>query len=274
MTTTKIFLSGYRARAVLCALSLALPLAACGPATNSPSATASSSHIPTPADTSSGPPVDLGAGAPPAPTPSAPGMHPAFGPARGVNADLMFAERLDDPNQRFQRLENAVADMRHEMDNILLSALPPSPAPATEGSASLSDVEQLNAAKPKPATASAPTPTKKAATDAPAVKALRTGLHEGGINRLVLDLTGASSFTVDLDNTERLLVLEIPGAAWSAAAKGAFKGMPLLASWSTESLEGGKGARVIIQLSTAVKIAGKSTLKSPDRIVIDLKKAP
>ncbi len=264
MTTTKIFLSRSSACTALCALSLAL--AACGPATNPPAATASPPHIPAPAVAPSGPPVNLGAATPPAPE-----AHPPFGPARGVNADLMFAERLDDPNQRFQRLENAVADMRHEMDNILLSALPPSPAPATEGSASLSDVEQLNAARAKPATAPAP---KKAATDAPAVKALRTGLHEGGINRLVLDLTGASSFTVDLDNTERLLVVEIPGAGWSAAAKGAFKNMPLLASWSTETLESGKGTRVIIQLGAAVKITGKSALKSPDRIVIDLKKAP
>ena len=203
-----------------------------------------------------------------------PGTHPAFGPARGVNADLMFAERLDDPDQRFQRLENAVADMRHEMDNILLAALPPSSqpsAPATEPPAStsapISDVEQLNAAKPKAAPA-------KSAPGTPAVKAIRTGLHEGGINRLVLDLTGASSFKVDLDNTEHLLVLEIPGAAWSAAAKGAFKSMPLLTSWSTETLESGKGTRVIIQLNAAVKITGKSALKSPDRIVIDLKKIP
>lgn len=273
MTTTKTLFSRSGACTALCALSLALPLAACGPAANPPSATASPSHIPAPADNSSGPPVNLGAGAPPTATTPAPGALPAFGPARGVNADLMFAERLDDPDQRFQRLENAVADMRHEMDNILLSALPPAPVTESAISASvpISDVEQLNAAKQKPA--AAPTP-KKAVTDAPAVKAVRTGLHEGGINRLVLDLTGASSFSVDLDNTERLLVVEIPGAGWSAAKKGIFKNMPLLASWSTETLESGKGTRLVIQLSGAVKITGKSALKSPDRIVIDLKKSP
>src|SRR5690606_26467053 len=43
---------------------------------------------------------------------------PALSPARGVNADQLFAERLKDEKARFDRLERAVADMRREFDSV------------------------------------------------------------------------------------------------------------------------------------------------------------
>jgi hypothetical protein len=43
---------------------------------------------------------------------------PALAPARGVNADTMFAEKIKDEAARFKRLENAVADMRREFEAI------------------------------------------------------------------------------------------------------------------------------------------------------------
>jgi hypothetical protein len=217
----------------------------------------------------SGPPLELGGGASPAAA-----SHPDFGPARGINADLLFAENITDPALRFQRLETVVADMRREMDAIIAASLPPAPAePVLAPTATLSDVDQMDAGAPGVPPASTP---DISATQAamPEIKAIRTGEHPGNVNRIVLDLTAASSYTADLDNEEHLLVLEIPGANWAATSKGTFKKMPLLTSWSTEPLDNNQGTRLVIQLASSVEIASKSVMKNPDRIVLDLKKTP
>lgn len=37
-------------------------------------------------------------------------------PARGINAELLFAEKISDTDDRFRRLENAVTDLRRELN--------------------------------------------------------------------------------------------------------------------------------------------------------------
>lgn len=144
------------------------------------------------------------------------------------------------------------------------------------------------AATPVPDPVSAPTqtaPTQTAAaaaaatTTAPvsgtAVTALRLGEHADK-TRMVFDISGAVTFRTDLDNGEKLLVIEIEGAGWSAAATKTMTS-PLIQSYSTQALDGGKGTRIIMVLKRDSSIISQSVLK-PDganpnyRLMIDLKK--
>ncbi len=43
---------------------------------------------------------------------------PALQPARGINADMLFAEKIKDGDTRFDRLETAVTDLRREFDAV------------------------------------------------------------------------------------------------------------------------------------------------------------
>jgi len=123
------------------------------------------------------------------------------------------------------------------------------------------------AAPPPPAQASTP-----AAANGTAVQAVRLGAHPGKV-RIVLDVNGKTSYTADLDNGEKILVVELPEAAWNASAQQAFNGNPVLASYTTESM-GGTGTRLIFVLKTGTSIAYKSAMNTPDgagsKIIIDL----
>lgn len=46
---------------------------------------------------------------------------PALQPARGMNVENLFAENITDTNQRFQRVENAVTELRKELDSVMPS---------------------------------------------------------------------------------------------------------------------------------------------------------
>lgn len=130
-----------------------------------------------------------------------------------------------------------------------------------------------------PQTAPQPVATAQAPPPAPvtpgttAVTALRTGEH-GDKTRLVLDVTGPANYRHDLDNSENLMVIELPGTKWNAAQSMAVKS-PIVQSYSVQSTDDG-GSRVILQLKKAANVAYEGVIK-PDagnnhyRIVIDLK---
>lgn len=124
------------------------------------------------------------------------------------------------------------------------------------------------AAPPPPAQAS------PAAANGTAVQAVRLGEHPGKV-RIVLDVNGKTSYTADLDNGEKILVVELPEAAWNAGTQQAFSGNPVLASYTTESM-GSAGTRLIFVLKTGTSIAYKSAMNTPDgngsKIIIDLTK--
>lgn len=106
------------------------------------------------------------------------------------------------------------------------AAPPPEPEPE--------DVAQGPPETPKP---------EPPASTGPAVTGIRTGLQPKGITRIVLDLSGPTPHHSDLDNEEKLLLVETPEAGWSAALNGTFADAPLLVSWTTEPLPDGKGTR-------------------------------
>lgn len=349
--------------AVLCALFLAFFLTSCGPAEPGRSASAPSNN----------PNATTGATIAPISVPAPPGaenrpLEPGQSgaqylpnglpvlPARGINAEMLFAEQITDTDDRFRRLENAVTDLRREVNaampaivrlsaveqdmqellgqlqtlveggpaddfsldsapvpGVTADALPPRPFPATPEEGSPSPVrpepvesvpamagldaadsaaepgsssalpampQQVEEAPPDPAPAEiaqGPPGTPKPEPPAhagPVVTAVRTGLQPKGVTRIVLDLSGPTPHHSDLDNEEKLLLVEMPEAGWSTAPNGTFADSPLLMSWTTEALAGGKGIRLVLQLRSGVKIVSDSSLTGPARIVLDLKESP
>ncbi len=119
-----------------------------------------------------------------------------------------------------------------------------------------------------------PLPAGKAVSEGPSVQAIRFGEHSG-TTRIVMEVTGKPSYRKDLDNDEKLLVIELPGTAWKAAAKQFFATNPTVASYTTQTLDTG-GTRLILQLKDATKVVYETTLAAegtaPRRIVLDLKK--
>lgn len=243
--------------------------------------------------------------------PLLPDGMPALQPARGVNLESLFAQEIKDPADRTKRVENAVVELRRDFDAVLpaivrLSAVekdmqelltqldsllrsePPVTseqlsagiaAPAPMMDAASAAPANITPPQQAPAVVATPPVTQPAAVAAPAttggtnVTALRLGEHPGK-TRLVFDMSGASAYRYDLDNAENLLVLELAGAGWAAAATQSFAKSPIVQSYSTQAMDGG-GTRVILQLKRAATVAYEAALKpdggSGHRIVIDLK---
>ena len=91
--------------------------------------------------------------------------------------------------------------------------------------------------------------------------------------RIVLDVSQPASYNIDLDNNEKLLVMEISGAKWAARESFTFKDSPLLEAFSAQSDANG-GSRLLLSLKKPVKILKKFALKKDgprkDRIVLDI----
>lgn len=103
---------------------------------------------------------------------------------------------------------------------------------------------------------------------------LRLG-EDGGKTRLVIDLNGAATHRTDLDNNERILVIEINGADWAAATSKPLSS-PIVQSYTTQPLENAKGTRLIVTLKKPVAILLDKALPPEAtnknyRLVIDLK---
>jgi hypothetical protein len=240
----------------------------------------------------------------------------ALQPLKGVNTDTLFSENLKDPEARFERLENAVLDLRREFETmkpsivrlvavesdiqelmgqleVLLREEPmasaaPSPAqnnhytaqgaPSSRATAppeSLNPQPQKQAAA-KPA-AHKPPPASQMQTDqaegSSMVKSFRIGRHSGK-TRVVLDLSTGGPYTLDLDNRENLLIVELPSSSWQSAMERTY-GRGLVKSYSVQPINDGKGSRLIVYLGKATQILEDKAIKpgvSPHhRIFIDLK---
>ncbi len=93
--------------------------------------------------------------------------------------------------------------------------------------------------------------------------------------RLVLETGGTTAFRSDLDNTEHILVIELPEAdSKGTRGKETVSNAPLIREWSVEAMENGTGARTIIELNGAAKIQKTLAIpaddQSPARIILDL----
>lgn len=153
-----------------------------------------------------------------------------------------------------------------------------------EDSAELAELQadaQMAAVAAKAATADVPpNPTQTQITKAQtgtqaktsSVMDIRIGEHPGK-TRIVLDTRGKTSFTADLDNQEKILVIEIPNAEWNAATQQNFANAPLLSSYRIEQ-NGNAGIMLIVQIKKAATISYKGVMDEPktggQRLIIDL----
>ncbi|MDB5491225.1 MAG: hypothetical protein JWO78_1074 [Micavibrio sp.] len=117
---------------------------------------------------------------------------------------------------------------------------------------------------PKPSVTTAATTALQQAKPVEAGRIVGSGLRlgeDGGKTRLVIDLSGSVTHRTDLDNDEKILVIEINGAGWTGPASKAFSS-PVVQSYTTQPLENAKGTRLIV------------TLKKPATILLDKELPP
>ena len=98
-------------------------------------------------------------------------------------------------------------------------------------------------------------------SSAPAVTGVRFGAKNNNTTRLVVDANRPVRMTTDLDNQEKILVLEIKGLDWKTAMAKSGINSPLIASYTAQNT--GDGARLILQLKRGVKLGKVQTL-NPD----------
>ena len=96
--------------------------------------------------------------------------------------------------------------------------------------------------------------------------------EQKGVTRLVLDLGQPVKIDYDIDNAEKILLIEIPGFTWSAATAKNFAKSPLIASYQVQT--DASGSHLAVQLRKPVRIANYSQIgatggKSP-RAVLDI----
>ena len=239
---------------------------------------------------------------------------PTLKPMKGINVDTLFSEKIKNTDKRFDRVEGVVADMREEFEvykpaivrlsavesdiqnlikelEVLLQETPQQPSqppmkltnaitptlairqlepvPSTKKEAPAAVKNPIQKAKPKPVV------PKMKKHDGLIAQNLRIGKHAGK-TRIVLDTNQNTSFSVDLDNDEKLMIIELPEARWIGKTTKSFPHSAIIDSYTTEPLNGGKGSMLILALKKPTSIMVKKKL-SPDstnayhRIYFDLK---
>ena len=103
------------------------------------------------------------------------------------------------------------------------------------------------------------------------VKDLRIGEQANG-TRLVLDLGEATKVKYDIDNEEKILLIDIPGYKWNAAKSGNLTKSALVSSYQVTTDD--KGSHLVVQLKKPAKVLNSTTInatagKSP-RAVVDI----
>lgn len=152
-----------------------------------------------------------------------------------------------------------------------LVAVPVTAAPTPAAKPATRKVIPEKAAAPAPAAKADPAPAAQHNGQA-AVRQIRVG-DDADKTRVVLDLSRKVPFIYDLDNAEKILIVDIDAPEFAAAAGASFAKSPLVASYTAQAVAGGK-SRVIFQLRAPVDILRSQSLPpnadKGDRIVLDL----
>lgn len=241
-------------------------------------------------------------------TPTTGNGMPALSP-KGVNVDTLFSENIRGTDERFERVENAVIDLRREFENykpaiVRLSAveediqdlikelevLLEEPPPAPNNTANL-EIEQLDprptgaplglepeqprtATPPKHPPAPAITKPEKQHYDGIVGVGLRIADHKDK-TRIVIDTNKNTPFKIDLDNNEKILIVELPEARWIGKKSEKFTKSSILDTLEVEDLNG-KGTLIILTLKKSTQIKQQNRLPADQdtpyhRIYFDLK---
>lgn len=125
--------------------------------------------------------------------------------------------------------------------------------------------------RPLPTKAEAPAPVKPSARSL-MVRNLRIGEKSGEVTRVVLDTNSPARLNYDLDNNEKILVIELPNAGWAAQKSETLTHSPLVASYKADSDK--TGSRLVLQLRKEAAIVSTARLPaekgSGDRVYLDI----
>ena len=107
-----------------------------------------------------------------------------------------------------------------------------------------------------------------------AVQQIRIGDHVDKV-RIVIDATGPLKYRYDLDNNEKLLIVDLPGAQWKGPASGTGNKSGLVASYNVTPTA--DGSMLALQLKAETNVLKDSILKPSQgsgfhRLMIDLGK--
>lgn len=223
-------------------------------------------------------------------------------PQSDLNPKNMFGSSLRSDEERLDRLERVVQDMRNEFNSVQPSIRR---LMAIEGDMSniITELRKINNTQPAapktnfnnartPQVLSAPPPaqtaTPKAQVTPPKTKAspqfeppaangrqgiygVRLGEHSGR-TRIVLDSAEKPSFNVDIDNNEKIMVIDLPQSQWNAAMAGTLNKSNFISSYKVE--KAGDGHMLIMQLKKPAKLSYEKLLPSNNgagyRLVLDL----
>lgn len=210
--------------------------------------------------------------------------------ALGVNLQPYMAKDIKDPMERIARLESVVGAIQRDL-RILAPSLQELAAVESDMQDLVKKLEKVVEGGPKQAhgkpqplghkktskaahssgkSSTAPHPPKN--SNGVHVKELRTGAHPGK-TRLVLDVSAKTDFSVDIDNSEKLLIVELPHSGWKGPVEKNFKNSRLLNSYRVNSF-GHNGSILIVQLKKGSSVVHKGAIPAakgkPHRIVIDL----
>lgn len=212
---------------------------------------------------------------------------------RGTNTSNLFSSNIRDEEQRLDRLERAVQNMRNEFDGVRPS-IDRLVAIEQDIQVLIDQLESLTVAQSQPQTAPAPAALKAPQTQSavvpapqkmksasvkappvsggvPSVYNVRFGVHPGK-TRMVLDVNAKTSFTTDLDNNEKILVIELPNTQWSGAKQKNVKN-PIISSYKVQPM-GDNGNMMVVQLKKNTSVTYEKALNalsgSGQRLVIDL----
>lgn len=152
------------------------------------------------------------------------------------------------------------------------------PAPAVPAQQQKAPAAHQPAPVPTPTPAPAPTPAAapvSAALQAGALQAsgLRLGEHPGK-TRIVIDMSGTPAYKHDLDNAEKIFMIELPNTAWAGPATQSFSS-PLIQSYTAQPMDNNGGTRIVLVLKKSASVSYQDTLKPANdspyhRLVIDL----
>lgn len=179
-------------------------------------------------------------------------------------------------NTTNERIQSLLDEMENETGQRPVAAsITPAPTPAVTPAPTPTPVVAAPADAPAVKAAVTPSSTAQVSKAGANVSALRVGEH-GTKTRLVLDLTTSSKpdFKYDLDNGEKLLLVDLPATGWAGTSSGNGGAVsPLVGSWSVQTnAEGGSG--LAIQLKKPARVLSTQFLPSgdgnPARLVIDI----
>lgn len=171
----------------------------------------------------------------------------------------MEEEINKDTNVRIVRLESEVAGLRDDFRKLVPEHKPEPPV-------IIASLPMEPAVAPPEAIA----PAAGAATSS--VRGVRVGEHPDKV-RIVLDISGPAKFSYDIDNTEKLLIIDLPQSTWPTGATGSFDGNALVSGYTAKPSASG-GVTLAVELKKPAKLTMSSALEPNEsyghRIVFDV----